>query len=451
MITSLGSLSDNSFLTHLATGRLILERGSVPSVDPYTFTAPGEPWVVQSWLMSVVYATAEAFGGLDAIRVLSGLLAGTVGLIGWLLLRPVDGLVARLALAALFVVVGVGVWAERPLMVGLVAFGITMLAAEGVVDARWLVPVGWIWTNSHGSFPLAVVYLALVAVGARLDGRSSQIERRSLLFAVAGIVVGVLGPLGVRAMTFPVQLLAKQDVLSNIVEWQAPQFTSLGQRAFLLQLLLAVVLLAHRPSYRSALVLGVFPVAAMLGARNISVASMALLPGMAIGAFGVGSILASTRPRAAWVAMALVAGTGLLGGVTRLQDASIRLDAYPVDPLAFLDDAAIDTTTVRLGAPDFVGNLLGFVYGTDGRVFYDDRFDMYPRQVTEAQLALTKAQPDMFAAIGRYDIDLVVARRSQPAARVLISDAGWRTLYTDERWVLSCRRGADLDGTLGTC
>ena len=55
----LRSLADNSFLTHLATGRLILDSGSVPSHDPYTFTAAGEPWTVQSWLASLLYAVAE--------------------------------------------------------------------------------------------------------------------------------------------------------------------------------------------------------------------------------------------------------------------------------------------------------------------------------------------------------------------------------------------------------
>ena len=56
------ALSDNSFFTHLATGRLILRDGAIPTVDPYTFTARGEPWVVQSWLASLVYAAVERLG-----------------------------------------------------------------------------------------------------------------------------------------------------------------------------------------------------------------------------------------------------------------------------------------------------------------------------------------------------------------------------------------------------
>ncbi len=65
----LDRLSDNSFLTHLATGRLILDHG-VPRTDPYSFTANGQPWVVQSWLASVIYAWIESWFGANGIRVL---------------------------------------------------------------------------------------------------------------------------------------------------------------------------------------------------------------------------------------------------------------------------------------------------------------------------------------------------------------------------------------------
>ena len=39
-------LSDNSFLTHLTTGRQILD-GHIPHADPYSYTRAGTPWVVQ--------------------------------------------------------------------------------------------------------------------------------------------------------------------------------------------------------------------------------------------------------------------------------------------------------------------------------------------------------------------------------------------------------------------
>jgi len=451
LLAELQPLRDNSFLTHLATGRLILDRGSVPTVDPYTFTAAGEPWVVQSWLVSVLYAGAERLGGLDAVRLLTAAITAVVAALGWRLLRPADGLVVRLALGAAFVAVGTDQWAERPFMVGLIGFALIVLAAEGGLDPRWLVPIGWIWVNSHGSFPLGLVYLGVVALGTRLDGSSPARELRCLRWAGIGVLLGALNPLGPRLLIFPVELLGRQELLSSVVEWQAPTFDTLGQRAFLVQVAVAVVLLARRPSYRSSLLTGVFVAAALLGSRNLSVASLALLPGMAAAAAGLGSLPASARPRRVGAMFAATLVLTVLLAVARLQDPALRLSAYPVDAIAYLEEAQVDTRQHRLAAPELVGNLITFVYGAQGRVFYDDRFDMFPSEVSDAELALGGASLSVFDDLARYDIELITVRRTHPMALVLTHDPAWRILFTDEHWLLACERGAELDGSLGHC
>ena len=56
-------LGDNSSFLHLRTGIEILNGRRVPTVDPYSFTAHGHPWVVQSWLASVAYGAAYRMAG----------------------------------------------------------------------------------------------------------------------------------------------------------------------------------------------------------------------------------------------------------------------------------------------------------------------------------------------------------------------------------------------------
>lgn len=444
-------LHDNSFLTHLATGRLILESGSVPSRDPYTFTAPGQPWVVQSWLPSVTYALAEGVGGLAGLRVFFGLEAGLLASLAWRLLRPIEGIVARVAVSALVVGVGSGLWAERPLMIGLCAFGVLMLAVERVVDPRWLLPLGWLWVNSHGSFPLGIVYVLVVLVGTRLDGGDWRHGWRCLRLSILGMALGAVGPLGIRALTFPFALLRRQDVLREVVEWQAPAFDSLGQRMFLVQLVVAIVLVARRPSYRSALVLAVFTVAALLGSRNIAVASLAMLPGMATSIGFLGSLRGGERPRRGriWFAGAVVASGVMVVGA--LDGPTARLRAYPVDALAFIDEQGIDLRSTHLAAPEYVGNLMTYVYGPAGLVFYDDRFDMFPRPVSRAALALTQAQPGVFDDLDDFDVDLLLVPRTESMALVLSRVVSWRVVFSDEGWMLACRRGAELGGSTRGC
>ena len=447
----LRSLSDNSFMTHLATGRIILTSGSVPVSDPYTFTAAGEPWVVQSWLASLLYASVERTGGLGGVRLLMGLVAAVLTGLVWHLLRPAGGLLARLLVGALMVMVGAGMWTERPFMLGLIAFGLVVLAAEGRLNPMWLAPLGWLWVNTHGSFPLGVVYLLAAAVGTRLDGEAPAVELRCLRWLVPGLLLGAVGPLGPGVLLFPLTLLSRQDLLSNVIEWQAPRFVSLHERAFLFQVVLAIVLLVRRPRYRSALITAVFTVAALVALRNVALASIALAPSMALGLAGLGGINSEDRTLAArLISLGGVALAAMLV-LVRLGQPTMNFDRMPVDALAYLERNEIDLSEHRMATPDIVGNFLEFVYGPGRRVFYDDRYDMFPFEVSEAALSFIEVRADVFSQLERYDIELAAIPRSSPLALVVTADARWRILFQDDKWLLVCRRGVSLAGSVDTC
>jgi hypothetical protein len=61
-------------------------------------------------------------------------------------------------------------------MIGLVLMAVLLIAAEDGVDPRWLVPVMFVWVNSHGSFPLGIVALGLLWAGRRLDGGDGRVS-----------------------------------------------------------------------------------------------------------------------------------------------------------------------------------------------------------------------------------------------------------------------------------
>lgn len=442
LVIGLRPLADNSFFTHLATGRVILDTASVPATDPYTFTAPGEPWLVQSWLASTLYAFVERIAGAEGLRLLMGATAALLAALGWRLTRPAASLLPRLLLGVVFVAVGAGLWTERPLMIGLVALALVVLAGEGALAPVWLAPVAWVWVNSHGSFPLGLAYLAVLALGARLDGRDASLEWRALRWLLVGVLLGAVGPLGLGALTFPFELLQRQEILSNVIEWRAPAFDSLSQRMFLFQLILVMVAIARRPSYRHALVAAVFTAAALLGSRNVPVASVTFLPILASAAPEWGSLRAAHRRRVG----ALLAACGVLVAAAlaaeRFDQRDFELRGYPIDVLAHLDEADIDLTKTRMATRDIVGNALELIYGARQQVFYDDRFDMFPDDVSRAHLALVNGGPSMRAELERHQIDLVAWERGGATAQRLVVDPDWRVLYTDESWILVCRRGS---------
>jgi hypothetical protein len=442
LFIGLGQISDNSFFTHVATGRLILD-GGIPRHDPYSFTALGEPWVVQSWLASWLYGWVDSWWGPDGLRVLMGLTTAGLAAMVWALTRPAKGLVGRIVITGLVLGVGTSVWAPRPLLLGLLLLGLTLLVAEGRLPPPVLLPALWIWVNVHGSFPLALVALGALAIGRKLDGDHPAIELRALAWAAGGVALGILNPLGPVLVIFPVRMLQRQEVLQQIIEWQSPSFSSGWARLFLVQVLVAVLLLVRRPSYRAAVPLVVFTAAALLGVRNAAVASLVIVPGMAYGLAGLGTITGTERRgRGAVAALVVMALLGGLLVVNATREPAYDLRTYPVDALAWTGEAGWMIPTVNTATQETVGNALELLEGADARVYIDDRVDMYPKEVVEDFLTLLRGRPGWEEVLAQDAVDVVVWDAHEPLASLLAADPAWRIPYNDGRWFVACRRSS---------
>ncbi len=439
LLIGLGPLNDNSFLTHLATGRLILDTGAVPSADPFSFTAPGQAWVVQSWLASVVYAGVERWFGTGGLLALVGLTGAALGALVWALTRAAGSLLGRVLLAGLVLAVGAGMWGERPFLFGLVFLALTMLAAEDRLSPRWLVPVFAAWVNVHGSFPIGLAALAVAALGRRLDGAAPRVELAALRRAVLGTVVGAASPLGLRLVTFPVELLGRQEILRHVNEWKSPAFVESYQRAFLVLVVLAVVGLVRRPSWRAALPTVVFVPAALLSVRNIPVASLVLLPGLAGGLAGLGSVTGEVRrPQFRVAALAVVAlSAAVLVG--RSTGATLTLDRYPVAAVDWLDRQGT-APGGRIVADELVGNYRELRYGARARVYADDRFDMFPLPVLRDLVTLNRGAAGWEEALDRARPDAVLWAADAPLGQLLVLSPDWDVVWDHDDWLVATPR-----------
>lgn len=419
-------LGDNSFFTHLATGRLILDSGSVPTTDPYTFTAAGDAWTVQSWFASVVYALSEDVAGLAGPRLVHLVLAALVAAITWRLAAPAVSLVPRLLVGALAVAAGGFFWSERPLMIGLACFGALLLLWErGPVWA--VLPLMWVWVNSHGSFPLAVVLVGVLLVGRWLDGAEIDRGRRVAALTVVGMLLGgLISPLSGRILVFPLTLLGRTDQLQAVTEWQSPDFASWGPRLFLVQLVLGLLAARRVDRWEVVLPPAVFVAAALLGARNVPLAVLTLTPLLAHGAPRLGELRSDTRSP---LALGLV-GVGLAGIAVVVLSLGggdhLDLADYPVTEVAALEDEGVlpATDAVRVAHSDVVGNFLEYRYGTDAHVFFDDRYDLYDEATLADMIDLHHGRK-VLEVLDRYEIDVVVWRTDSSVVEQLSVADGW--------------------------
>lgn len=437
-------LFDNSFLWHLRTGELILDTGGIPRVDPYSYTAEGTDWVVQSWLAEVVYAVLDRAVGPIGIRLL-GAAAGALLMV--LLFRLALRLAgetwraAGLTLVAVFAIRQL--WTVRPLAFGLLAFAALVWAVE--IRGSWVrrhvlivLPVlFWLWVNVHGSFALGFLYLALHFVGEWIDGeRPWEGAQRRLLEATAiSSVVIFLTPLGYKLVLFPLRVMDRSDIFRNVVEWASPNFRESTGVFFALWLALLVVVMArgrNRVTRRDLIVALPFLLLALWARRNIAVVPLVTLP-IAARAVAVNTTArrSTLSPVAGWGFAAVLAVAFVALTASAVAEDDFDLDIYPVEATMFLEEEG--RTGEKIYTTDVWSGYLIARSWPEQQVFMDDRFDMYPRAVYDDYVEVIHVGEDWSEVLDRREVEVVMVPTGEAVNQVLDLSPEWSLVFEDER------------------
>lgn len=432
-------IGDNSAFTHLRTGIDMARTGAIPRSDPYSYTAPGQDWVVQSWFPEWTYGWAYRLGGFKLVVLEQAVL---IALLAWLVVRLARaGTPLRTALAGLVAVgVGTALWSARPLLFGLICMALTITVVERRRSPWLLIPVVWLWVNSHGSFPLGLAWLGARALGEALDWRAWPRDACKYVggFA-AGLAASVVNPLGLKLLAFPLTLGEKSVAFRNIVEWRSPDFSRGGGYFALTFLALALLLLVRaRLSWRDAVPVVAFLAAALLAARNIGPLAIVLAPVLGRAARRSDAAppgRSGGNPRMNRAVLATIAVAFVVFGTLSLTADPIDTVGYPVRSVTWLDDAGLLAEPHRLAHQEVVGNYLTLRYGTNARVFIDDRFDMYPLSLSRDYRMLLDGGRETMEVLERYRIDVVLWMRDLPLAQILLAD-GWREIYSEKDYVV---------------
>ena len=440
-------IGDNSMFTHLRTGFDMVRGGGIPREDPYSWTAQGTDWVVQSWLPEWTYGWADRLGGVRLVVLEQAvLMAG----LAWLILRLARaGSPSRTALSGLIVVgIGAAHWAPRPLLFGLICMALTVTIVERRRTTWLLVPVVWLWVQSHGSFPLGLAWLGARAVGEALDWRGWPRDAMSYVGAfVVGLVAAVANPLGARLLTFPLSIGDKRDTFERIIEWMSPNFQAGPSRVTLVFLVPALLLLFRaRLTWRDVVPVVAFIAAGLLAARNLPVAAIVLAP--VLGRMlrrpesaPVRRAETSSQERTNRVLALTLAVAFVLFGMSIWNRPALRLRSYPVAATTFLEEEGFLADTHRLAHMDFVGNYLQLRYGDRVRVFIDDRYDMYPADVSRDYRRLQRATKEALQILDDRSVSVILWDDDQPLTNLLRVSGRWEEIHRSDDWVV-LRRSA---------
>jgi hypothetical protein len=425
---------------HLAAGAQVLQTGSIPHTNLFSFSAPDAPWLAHEWLSEVLFALVYRLGA-PALTLLA-LLLQVLAFLCVAHFASGSGKTPVLSAGVTFVL-GLLLLANfslRPYLLG----NLGLLAALYLVEnpawpgrGRWLVIVALFaaWANLHGSFLFGLGVFGLWAPRRRRWGELGLALLGSL--ATPNHVHGLVFPVTYAVTAFK----TSRTFLSEIMEWQPVQAGSpLG--VVLLVVCVAAVLVVIvskvRPSFEHAVLVLVFGAAAFSAIRNVPLLGVALavaLPKHLEGLSSRAAALAEVEQRASavlplglWFAVALVWGT-------RLPLVAASPGAYPAGLLRFLEhrpERRIFNFYNWGGALMFTGH----------PVFIDQRNDCYPPEVFADFFTVYRLAPGWGEVLRRWAVDGVAWPAGSRVTEALEASPEWSRDYADDQSVFFSRRVA---------
>ena len=466
VIADMRQLSDPDLWVHILSGRELLAHGSLPSINPYSYSAPSFRWLHHEWLSEVIMSSLFDRYGPFGLKLLKFIC--TAGTISFMVLAesetgaPVGVQATILVIAALILVPSMQF---RPQIFDFLALSaiVALLSRHNWRGSSplWIaIPIVAIWSNLHGGFFIGLIAMGVYGAATILqDIHVGRGPRRGLVIlaitaaAAASTLCTFLIPPARETWYTLIYSIRNPTTSGTIIDWKpliaslttAPG-GSLEKKYFVLVLSFfgaAVIAVILRPKGKDAPLVAVAAVllaTAFAAQRNVAIATIAIVPVFAnhlalllrpheiAGASGA---RAPAMPRASRfviefliviVAVAFARSSGVL-------KRGISAPGVPADALNFMNSHQL------------AGNVLadygwgGFVIwhgGPGTKVFIDSRYDLaYPPVVIADFLALARSEAGAAHDLDGYPTAFVLTKPDEPETKMMDSQRAWRLIYSD--------------------
>ncbi|HSJ13165.1 MAG TPA: hypothetical protein VK939_02045, partial [Longimicrobiales bacterium] len=411
---------DGDLGRHITIGNHILDTGSIPTRDVFSFTRFGDELTPHEWLSQVAFAASHRALGSDGPVLLTALIIATAFL---LVLRRTRLAGARVVLAlsvsALAAATSAVHWLTRPHVFTFLFLAAWLVALDRLRDEPrrgwWLLPlIMVVWVNAHGAFIAGFVTWALYGAGLAWDrywdadapAPAPGLARLFLLAGAASFVISFANPAGYGLWETSVGYVGNRYLVDITAEYHSPNFhvTSFWPFAAMIGMLVLALAL-HRGRLRGehALPAGAWLLMALYSGRNIPLFAIVAAPALGSALAGwLSAHAARARLIPAWwsledrvattdgrargalwpVAVLLLAVGGYRAG------ASLSFDGRPngFDPQRFPVAAVEWMEAERVGGNGFNyftwGGYLLYRTWPERRVFIDGQTDFYGEALT---------------------------------------------------------------------
>ncbi|MEI9414496.1 hypothetical protein [Mesorhizobium sp. Cs1321R2N1] len=219
-------LQDPDNWWQVKVGLDFLENRTFPTVDPYSYTFAGQPWIAKEWLGQILLALAYRAGGWNGVVTLIIATIGlTVFLMGWFLsawLKPI--LAIALALAAALLIAPIYTARPHVFTLPIIVVWTAMLfraAREERAPPPWLLVLVVLWANLHATFTLSFIIAAFAGLDllARAGLSKPSLLVKWVVFGLLCPLVSLLHPYGVKAILATLTVAYGNEAVPLILEW----------------------------------------------------------------------------------------------------------------------------------------------------------------------------------------------------------------------------------------
>ena len=463
---------------HIRIGDLIRQTGTIPRVDPFSFSMPGHQWFAWEWLADVIMSWIHsAFGlvGIVGASVFFLWLVFTL-LYHWMRARGA-GPFLSLVLTVFAAQISAVHLLARPhiLSLGFLLLCSMILENYRRRRTRWiyLLPLLIaVWANLHAAFivvfPIMAIYVAgeILPLSVREDWHSQA--RRSILknYLMVGILsaaASLLTPYGWKLYQHIWRFLNDPALLSQIIEYQSPDFHSrIGK---LVEIVLFLSMAAFVQAIRKGrwgdiglLILWIHLI--IQSARNIPLAAIIMFPIIAEHwsalLHDAGNVL--SRRQDARIRMLLPVGDLLKG----IADTDRRLKGFFAYAAAAIflcftvfgpwsdkllnphfephrhPERAVDFIASmqmqgNLYAPDEIGDYVIYKLYPKTKVFIDGRVDFYNTgAVWNDYIKLKILDPSWAEVLDKYKIQRMLLYENDPLGMIAVMSGDWKIVRKDK-------------------
>jgi hypothetical protein len=440
---------------HAAAGRLILSTGHVPTVDPYSFTVHGNPWMAYEWLGEVVMALAARMHSLQGLQILLTLLSSILVVLTYCYAWVRTGNpLASAAAVAMLLQVEQPMFTMRPQMLGYIFLVLTLISLDlykqGRLKSLWFLPLIFVlWVNTHSSFVLGLFFMGcywaagLVRLqwGNLIAERWEEGKRRHLLLIslLSGVAL-FLTPYGTRLATYPFELMLNQPLnVRFVVEWGRLDFSTWWGQAFLIIMLAWMAAQVISPIvYRLEIIVPLLLLTyeSFVHFRFLLIFVPMFAPVMASY---LARLLPEYDPRKERYAMNAVLIAVILLGCVVLVPSNAKLQetlrrTYPVGAVEYLRAHPVPSGMLN---DDHWGGFLIWSLWPDHKVFIDGRLDIYEYGgVLSDYLSIARADQNTFLLLKKYGIESCLLPRQGPLVAKLETSPNWEKAYADGNSVI---------------